>query len=345
MRSPAAVPLALLSFALGFACSPSDGAKAAPPPAAPASDDVVAVVAGQSIKMSEVDQRAAGALQRLEQERFEARQQALDELVAERLLAREASTRGLTREALLKAEVVDKVPTPSAEHVRAIFEQSKDRLGGRTFAEVAPQIEQSLAQQARAEREADFYRELRTRAAVKVTLSPPRAALKVPADAPALGPADARVTIVGFLDYQCPYCHRSQAVVDKVVEQYKGKVRVVHQDFLLGRPRSLPAARAARCAGDQGRFWEYHRHLLTVGGDMSDEDLKARATALSLDSGRFASCLSSGAHDQAIQTAVAAGHDLGITGTPTFFVNGRRLEGARPLEDFQALVDAELAGS
>jgi protein-disulfide isomerase len=340
---------AFASFALAFplACSGSgsSGAKA-PSPAggSPAADQVVAEVAGRAITLREVDERAAGGLQRLAQEQYEVRQQALDEIVSERLLDQEAAARGLTREKLLQAEVGDKVAAPSAEQVRTIYERSRDRLGDRPFAEIAPQIEQSLMEQARAEREADFQRQLRARNPVRMTLAPPRAAVNVPADAPALGPQAAPVTIVGFLDYQCPYCHRSQAVVERVIEMYKGKVRLVHQDFLLGRPRSLPAARAARCAGDQGRFWEYHRSLLTAPGDMSDADLKSRASALSLDGGRFGSCLGSGTHDRAIQTAVASGHQLGVTGTPTFFVNGRRLVGARPIEDFQQLIDSELRG-
>lgn len=136
---------------------------------------------------------------------------------------------------------------------------------------------------------------------------------------------------------------RAQAVVDRVVAEYRGKVRIVHQDFLLGRPRSLPAARAARCAGEQGRFWEYHRNLLVQPGDMSDTDLAARAAALSLDARRFTTCLGSGRYDAAIEKAVAEGRALGITGTPTFFVNGRRLVGARPFEDFQQVIEDELA--
>lgn len=338
-----ALRLLVVAALVPTACSRA-GSAASPPaaPASPAADQVVAEVAGRGITLGEVDKRAAGGLQRLAQEEFELRRQAVEELVSERLLEQEARSRGVTPEALLKAEVTDKVKLPTPEQVRMIFERSRDRLGDRPFAEVAPHIERSLMEQARTEREAEFNRQLRSRSTVRVSLAPPRATVAVPADAPALGPATAPVTIVGFLDYQCPYCHRSQATVDRVVEQYKGKVRLVHQDFLLGRPRSLPAARAARCAGDQGRFWEYHRDLLNKPGDMSDEDLKARAASLGLDGGRFATCLGSDRYDAAIQRAVEDGHALGITGTPTFFVNGRRLVGARPIEDFQELIDAEL---
>jgi protein-disulfide isomerase len=345
MRSRSALALLPLALFTAGSCSRSSApaATGAPPSAAP--DTVVAEVAGRPITMAEVDRRAAGGLQRLAQEQYEVRKQALDDLISERLLDEEAAARGITRQALVQAEVTDKVRRPAPEQVRAIYEHSRAQLGGRTLDDVAPQIERSLTEQARTEREAELQRQLRAQRPVRVTLAPPRAVLTVPADAPALGPEKAPVTIVGFMDYQCPYCHRSQAVVDELVARYRGKVRLVHQDFLLGRPRSLPAARAARCAGDQGRFWEYHRNLLTAPGDMSDDDLRSRAAALKLDGARFASCLAARSHDEAIQTAVAAGQELGITGTPTFFVNGRRLVGARPIEDFQELIDAELAGS
>jgi protein-disulfide isomerase len=335
--------LPLLAAALALGCA--DAGKAAPPAssAAPNAEETAAEVGGRAITMKEVDARAAGGLQRLEQERYELRRQALDEIVAERLLDAEAARRGVSRDALVQAEVVSKVPAPTPEQVRMVYERSRDRIGDRSFGEVAPQIERSLREQALAERQAQFHSELRGATAVTLRLTAPRAALAVPADAPALGPASAPVTIVGFLDYQCPYCHRAQAVVDRLVAQYQGKVRLVHQDFLLGRPRSLPAARAARCAGDQGRFWEYHRNLLVQPGDMSDADLAARAAALSLDGGRFASCLGSGRHDAAIEKAVNDGHALGITGTPTYFINGRRLVGAQPFEQFQELIEDELS--
>jgi protein-disulfide isomerase len=339
-------PVPLLAVAL-LAASCSRSAKTGEPSAAPAPsagpDTPVAEVDGRAITRREVDARAAGELQRLSQEEYEVRRQALEEIVGERLLAAEAARRGVTTDALLQAEVLSKVPAASPEQVRAIYDHSRDQLGNRSYADVAPQIERSLREQAVGERRAELHAQLRQQAKVRVTLEAPRAALAVPADAPALGPSSAPVTIVGFLDYQCPYCHRAQATVDRLVAEYRGKVRLVHQDFLLGRPRSLPAARAARCAGEQGRFWEYHRNLLVQPGDMSDADLAARAAALSLDAGRFATCLGSGRYDAAIEKAVADGHALGITGTPTFFVNGRRLVGARPFEDFKELIDDELA--
>jgi protein-disulfide isomerase len=338
----------LLAAALGpaSACTrPTGAASPAPGTASPAAEEVVADVGGRRITLRDVDQRAAGGLQRLAQEEYELRQQALQELVSEKLVEQEATARGVSPEALVKAEVADKLPPATPAQVRLIYERSRDRLGNRSFAEVAPHIERSLREQARAAREAEFHQQLRSRSAVRITLQPPRATVAVPADAPAVGPESAPVTLVEFLDYQCPYCHKAQEVVDQVLARYQGRVRFVHRDFLLGRPRSLPAARAARCAGEQGKFWEYHRDLLTRPGDMSDADLMARAASLKLEAAAFAACVGSDRHDQVIQQAVEDGHALGITGTPTFFVNGRRLVGAQPLERFQELMDAELKGS
>ena len=146
-----------------------------------------------------------------------------------------------------------------------------------------------------------------------------------------------------FTDYQCPYCHRAQGVIDQVLARYPGKVRLVHMEFPLdGHPEAVPAARAARCAGEQGKFWEFHRSLMTAPGRLDAADLKGRAASLQLSPGPFESCLASDRHDAAIQASLAQGEGLGVTGTPAYFINGRMLSGARPLESFIEVIDAEL---
>ena len=178
---------------------------------------------------------------------------------------------------------------------------------------------------------------------MKVTLEEPRTQITIPADAPILGSVGAPVTLVEFLDYQCPYCHRVQGIVDHIIGQYPGKVRFVHRDFPLDsvHPQAMDAARAARCAGDQGKFWEYHRKLLAEPGH-EKADLRNRALALGLDERRFAACLASTQHDAAIEQSSAQGRELGVSGTPTFFINGRRLVGVRSPEDFAKVIEEEL---
>ncbi len=159
-----------------------------------------------------------------------------------------------------------------------------------------------------------------------------------------LGSADAPVTIVGFSDFQCPYCHRAQGTMDKVLETYGKRVRVVHRDFPLeGHTDATPAARAARCAGEQSKFWEYHRGLMTEPGDLSTGDLGARAKRLGLDEKAFGSCLASDRHAAEVKKDLEDGILAGVSGTPTYFVNGRMITGARPFEAFAEIIDAELA--
>ena len=109
-------------------------------------------------------------------------------------------------------------------------------------------------------------------------------------------------------------------------------------------PRRCPPP-AARCAGEQGKFWEYHRGLLSAPGDFSEQDFKGRAAALGLDGARFETCFQSKHHDEAIKASIEDGARIGVTGTPAFFINGRMLFGARPIEQFREVIDSELASA
>jgi protein-disulfide isomerase len=332
-------------FALA-ACSRSGGGGSTTSTAATVSGvGVVAEVNGAPILASELEPKLAGRLARLKQEEYEVRRQTLEELIAERLVAAEAAKRKLTPEELLLREVDAKVTALPAAQIEMIYEQNKERFAGQTRADALARIRDILAQRAKAERRTAFDTELRQAARVAIRLEVPRTTIAIPAGAPSTGPAEPKITIVEFTDYQCPYCHRAQDVIDQVLARYSGKVRFVHLDFPLdGHPGAIPAARAARCAGEQGKFWEYHRSLMTAPGTLDQADLKGRAKGLRLDETGFGACLSSSRHEEAIQASLRQGEELGVTGTPAYFVNGRMLSGARPLEAFTELIDSELAG-
>jgi protein-disulfide isomerase len=346
-RSQPSLPIALAL--LLAACSRPAGTPAGSAPAgdgAVSGAGVVAEVNGGPILGSELEQRAAGRLTRLRQEEYEIRRQVLDELIAERLVAAEAQKHGLTAEALLKQEVDGRTAPLLQSQLETIYEQNKARFGAASREEAIARIREVLSERAVSERRAQYEGELRGRARVAVRLQAPRAEVRVPEGAPATGPAKAPVTIVEFTDYQCPYCHRAQAVIDEVFQRYPGKVRLVHLDFPLdGHPEAVPAARAARCAGEQGKFWEYHRGLMSQPGRLDTAGLRSRAATLGLREDAFASCLASDRYDAAIEAELRHGSDLGVTGTPAYFVNGRMLSGARPIESFAEVIDSELAGS
>jgi protein-disulfide isomerase len=334
--------LALSVLAGGAACRRAPQSPAASPSAS--GDVVVATIDGRPIMEGEVDKRVEDRLARVRQQEYEIRKEALDQIIADRMLEKEAKARGISVDQLLKDEVDRQLLPPAKEEVARVYEQNRAGFGQRPRAEVEAEIEQVLKDRARAGRRESLARDLREKAKVVVSLDAPRSTVAIPANAPTLGPASARVTIVEFADYQCPYCHRAQGTVDKVLSRYAGKVQLVHRDFPLdGHPNAFPAARAARCAGEQGKFWDFHRSLMVDQGDMSELDLKRRASGLKLEIAPFLSCLGSNRHDTSIKESVEAGLKLGVTGTPAFFINGRLLTGARPFEDFQEIIDAELA--
>jgi protein-disulfide isomerase len=163
--------------------------------------------------------------------------------------------------------------------------------------------------------------------------------------APSKGSETAQVTIVKFEDFQCPYCKEVQANYQEVLKRYDGKVRLVHKDLPLDQihPQARQAAEAARCADDEGRFWEYHDKLYASSPNAAPEDLKSYAKDLGLKQDLFNKCLTSGKYKETIQKDVIEGARLGLTGTPTFFINGRELSGAQSVEVISQIIDEELS--
>ncbi len=166
----------------------------------------------------------------------------------------------------------------------------------------------------------------------------------VKADDPQLGPKDAKVTIVEFSDYECPFCGRYYRDTYKgLKEKYGDKVRFVFKDFPLPfHQKAQKASEAAHCAGEQGKYWEYHDVLFENQRNLSEEELKGYARKLNLDGVKFDACLGSERFASKVRDGLNAGRSVGVSGTPTFFINGRRLVGAQPSVAFERIIDEEL---
>ncbi|HEY2901056.1 MAG TPA: thioredoxin domain-containing protein [Polyangia bacterium] len=161
--------------------------------------------------------------------------------------------------------------------------------------------------------------------------------------APMKGAKDALVTIVQFSDYQCPFCSRVEPTLAKVMDDYKGKVRVVWRDLPLPfHPNALPAAIAARAAGDQGKYWEMHDKIFANQQTMDRPTYEKYAQELGLNMAKFKAALDSQKGKAEIEADSAAGNKIGARGTPAFFVNGKFLSGAQPYEMFKSKIDDEL---
>ncbi|HSN75143.1 MAG TPA: thioredoxin domain-containing protein [Anaerolineae bacterium] len=168
------------------------------------------------------------------------------------------------------------------------------------------------------------------------------------------GSADAPVTILEYSDYQCPFCSRwVDETYPVILQEYidSGKVRLEFRDFPLDslHPNATPAAVAARCAGEQGDYWGMHDLLFGNQGQWSNvadpsELFTGYAGEMGLDTEAFAGCLTSGQFDEAIAQDLLAGQMAGITGTPSFLLNGNLLVGAQPASVFQQALDTLLAG-
>ena len=147
---------------------------------------------------------------------------------------------------------------------------------------------------------------------------------------PMLGRADAPVTVVLFCDFQCPYCADARPVVDRLLTAYSADVRLVYRHYPVERVHADAgrAAEASMCALDQGRFWDMYASMLANQSELDLSGLIRQAGNIRLDSPSFARCLESGVHRADWRRDQTDGTSLGVTGTPTFFVNGTMIEGA-----------------
>ncbi|WP_240487069.1 DsbA family protein [Hyalangium minutum] len=161
--------------------------------------------------------------------------------------------------------------------------------------------------------------------------------------APAKGSSDAPVTLVAFSDFECPFCSRAANTVKQIEEEYKGKVRVAFKHQPLPRhPNAKLAAVASMAAHEQGKFWEMHDKLFANQTALDRPALEKYAQELGLDMGKFKAVLDSTKFDEYIAKDSAQGSQLGASGTPTFFINGRVIVGAKPPEVFRRVIDEEL---
>jgi len=164
-------------------------------------------------------------------------------------------------------------------------------------------------------------------------------------DDPLVGDKKARLVIVEFSDFQCPFCKAVIPTLHQLLKQYDGKVRLIFRDFPIPslHPLAAKAHEAARCAAEQGKFWEYHDVLFERSPRLEQPELKQYARDLKLDGAAFDRCLDSGKTQAAVSADVVEGQRLGVSGTPAFFINGRMLVGNQPPNAFQQLIDSELS--
>ncbi len=312
-------------------------------PTAAESDQVVATVGDHKITEKELDAKIKPQLASIESQIYELKVQAIKSMADEYALEQAAKKENLTPEAYLKKHLPEKKLTDT--DAKLFYDQRKDlQTRYPKFDEIKARLVEALqGQHDEQEREA-LLEHLRKQQPVTVMLTAPRVAVKS-AGHPELGSKDAPVTIVEFSDFQCPFCGRAEPTLKQIREKYGDKTRLVYMDFPLGiHDHAIDAASAGRCAGEQGKFWQFHDAMFADQSKLAPADLKADAKKIGLDTAKFNDCLDSGKYKGAIEADMAQGRQLGIDGTPAFFINGRPMTGAQPFEKFQTTIDEELAG-
>jgi protein-disulfide isomerase len=316
------------------------------PSTAAATGEPLAEVDGVAITSEEVEKGLAAQLTKLEEQIYNLKRQRIEAIINDRLLAKEAGKRKLTVAALLDAEVTAKVGLVTEQEIESFYEANKGKFKGEE-AQIKDQIRSTLQNQKIALRRQEFLTSLRADAKVVVNLKPPPVLrAQVGADGVAFkGDTKAAVTIVEFTDFHCPFCKRVLSTLAQIESRYSGKIKLVFRDFPIDQlhPGARKAHEAARCANDQGKFWAYHDKLFATAPRASIDNLKAYAKEVGIDVAAFDKCLSSAKYQTAVQKDIDEGARLGVTGTPAFFINGRILVGAAPLESFVRLIDDELA--
>ncbi|MBK5291866.1 MAG: thioredoxin domain-containing protein [Acidobacteriia bacterium] len=290
----------------------------------------LAVVDGQAIYELDLLKVAGPRMAQLRNQEYQVKSQALQAAIRQKLLEREARKRNLEPEALLAGEVDSKIGEPTDSEVEAAYEAQKDRLK-RPLEEIRVQLASALKRARIQKARQDFLDSLRGKVEVSVFLRPPTT--EVSFDPARLrGDPKAPVTIVEFSDFECPFCVRSQAVLQNVLAKYKGRVRLAFRDFPLRgiHPKAQSAAEASRCAAEQGKFWEYHDALFADSTKLDAEGLAGNARKLELDMSSFESCLSSRKYKAKVEQDLEEGTKAGVEGTPAFFINGVFLSGAHP---------------
>lgn len=309
----------------------------------PQPNQAVAVVGGQTIYEQDLASSAEGQLQQLRSQEYEIKRKALDSLIEQRMLESAAKAKGVTTDQLLRQEVDSKVKDPSDDEIQGFYLAQSSRIDKPLDDALKAQIRQAIRQEETQQLRQDYMARLRAENKVVVLLSPPRT--KVAYDPKRLrGSATAPVMIVEFSDYQCPYCRRAEPTVRALLAKYGDKVALSYRDFPLTslHPQAMIAAEASRCAEEQGKFWEYHDQLFTAPS-LDKNALVEIARKLKLDSAQFESCLNSEKYKAEIEADEQAGKDVGVNGTPGFFINGIEFSGARPESDFSNVIDDELS--
>ena len=308
--------------------------------AAQTDSTVVANVGGVQVTMAELEQQESQRLLSAHYSYYQAQVKALNDLIDKKLLQQKAASEHLTVDQLIDRDIKSQVKDPTEDQMKVYYEGVETE---QPYEEVRGKILDKIREIRTNKALAAYVKNLRAQTSVNIALAPPRIDVKAQdTDVKVASNEKLAVELVEFADYECPYCQKVAADLKKLAADYQGKVTVVYKDFPLPmHTRAEKAAEAARCAGKQNKFWEFHDEIFR-SKELDVDQLKAQARALKLNVDDFDKCLDTGAEAAAVERDRKEGEKIGISGTPSFFINGHYLSGALDYAALRDVVDQQL---
>ena len=288
---------------------------------------------GKAMEYDNLTLKVKQSLYDLEMEAYQRKVQLIDSAVLEHFLETEAKKQNKTVDEVAKTLV--NLEKPSEEEVKAFYEQNKSRIP-EPFEKIKGQITNYLAQQSVLEQQKQVLAKIKKDSGFKLLIeepTPPVVSVNTKGF-PSKGDKNGKIEIVEFADYQCPHCQTAAKAVKKVLEKHKKDVKVVFIDLPVNPSGiSRKVAEAAACATEQGKYWDFHDMAFEQQSSLSAESPNKIAEALKLNMESFKTCLESGKTKELIATGENEARRLGLTGTPSFFVNGVKLHANGTLEE------------
>ena len=309
--------------------------------------EVLAVVDGNKITLGDLQEKYPDLekqLFKMKENMFRYKEMYLNDMIDNKVIELEAKATKKNAAELVAQEVSSKIKPVTDEEVAAFGKEkgvTPDQMS-----KFKDRIKQYISSQREADARKTFAKTLRDKYKVTLDMKKPKGKVievKVGDDDASKGNKSAKVTVVEFSDFQCPFCKRASSNYDSIVKAYGDKVRVVFKHFPLPmHDKAHRAAEASQCMNDQAKFFEYHDKLFANNTALTDADLKKYVTEVGGDAAKFEDCLKKDKYKVKVDKDIADGQKYGVSGAPTYFINGNMVVGAVAFDELKQAIDGAM---
>lgn len=300
---------------------------------------VAAKVGGKQIMIAELDKASKSSLIPLQAEIYQVRKTFLDQMVSDALYQLEAEAQGKSADEIKKSLLNRDAIAVSEGDIQKFYQDNKYYFKDQPLEGIKEPIRQRIIDTKARDLERQVVSGLRKKFGVEVFLQEPKLEIETRIS-PARGPQNAKITLNEFSDFQCPYCARFSDTVNQLVADFPVDVRhVFHHNPLPMHSNAMAAHHASVCAQRQGKFWEFRDILFDHQAALAPTELRTYAESIGINLGDYDKCVADSSIDEQLSEEVSYATSVGADGTPTSFLNGRLLSGARPYEEVKAMVE------